>query len=269
LVESGCKRISVARQCELLGISRAGYYYQAVELSERDRRQLQMIDEEYTRRPFRGSRRMRDYLHDQNEACCRDRARRLMRMLGLQAIYPKKRLSLKNKEHMKYPYLLRGLAIDRPDHVWCSDITYIRLRGGFVYLTAVMDWHSRFVLSWDLSITLDTEFCVTALDRALERSRPEIFNTDQGCQYTSLQFTDRLKEHGIQISMDGRGRCFDNIMIERLWRSVKYEEVYLKEYASVRDCRDSLGKYFEFYNRERRHQGLDLWTPWEVYQSGI
>ncbi len=269
MIEPGCKRISIARQCELIGISRASYYYQAVELSERDRRQLRTIDEEYTRHPFRGSRRMRDYLHDQGETACRDRVRRLMRMLGLQAIYPKKRLTLENKEHKKYPYLLRDLAIERPDHVWCSDITYIRLRGGFVYLTAVMDWHSRFVLSWDLSITLDTEFCMTALDRALESSRPEIFNTDQGCQYTSIQFTDRLKEHGIQISMDGRGRCFDNIMIERLWRSVKYEEVYLKEYASVRDCRDSLGKYFEFYNRERRHQGLDLWTPWEVYESGI
>jgi putative transposase len=269
LVEPDCKRISIARQCELIGISRASYYYQAVELNEQDRRQLRMIDEEYTRHPFRGSRRMRDYLHDQGETSCRDRVRRLMGMLGLQAIYPKKRLSLENKEHKKYPYLLRGLTIDRPDHVWCSDITYIRLRGGFVYLTAVMDWHSRFVLSWDLSITLDTEFCMTALDRALESSRPEIFNTDQGCQYTSIQFTDRLKEHGIQISMDGRGRCFDNIMIERLWRSVKYEEVYLKEYASVRDCRDSLGKYFEFYNRERRHQGLGLWTPWEVYRSGI
>ncbi len=187
---------------------------------------------------------MRDWLEDQNELTCRDRVRRLMRLLGLEAIYPKKRLSLENKAHEKYPYLLRGLRIDRPDQVWCSDITYIRLRGGFVYLTAVMDWHSRFVLSWDLSITLDTEFCVTALDRALERSRPEIFNTDQGCQYTSHQFTDRLKESGVQISMDGRGRCFDNIMIERLWRSVKYEEVYLTEYASVWDCRTALRRYW-------------------------
>ena len=212
---------------------------------------------------------MRDWLHDQDEPICRDRVRRLMGRLGLQAIYPKKRLSLGNKEHKKYPYLLRGLRIDRPDHVWCSDITYIRLKGGFVYLTAVMDWHSRFVLSWDLSITLDTEFCITALDRALEHSRPEIFNTDQGCQYTSRQFTDRLKESGVQVSMDGRGRCFDNIMIERLWRSVKYEEVYLKEYASVWDCRNALRTYFEFYNHERRHQSLDRRTPWDVYQSGV
>ncbi len=211
---------------------------------------------------------MRDYLEDQGEPAGRERVGRLMRMLGLQAIYPKKRLSLGNKEHPKYPYLLRGLRIDRPDHVWCSDITYIRLSGGFVYLTAVMDWHSRFVLSWDLSITLDTEFCTTALDRALERSRPEIFNTDQGCQYTSHQFTDRLKESGVRISMDGRGRCFDNIMIERLWRSVKYEEVYLKQYASVWDCRNALRPYF-VYNHERRHQGLGRRTPWDVYQSGV
>jgi len=269
LVEPGRRRLPIARQCELLGLPRSSYYYEARPLSERDLRQMRMIDEEYTRHPFRGSRRMRDWLQDQREPTCRDRVRRLMRLLGLQAIYPKKRLSLGNTTHEKYPYLLRGLGIDRSDHVWCSDITYIRLTGGFVYLTAVMDWHSRFVLSWELSITLDTEFCVTALDRALERSRPEIFNTDQGCQYTSHQFTDRLKESGVRISMDGRGRCFDNIMIERLWRSVKYEEVYLKEYASVWDCRDALRTYFEFYNHERRHQGLARRTPWDVYQSGV
>lgn len=230
---------------------------------------MRLIDEEYTRRPVRGSRRMRDYLQEQGETVCRDRVRRLMRKLGLQAIYPKKRLSLGKEAHKKYPYLLGGLTIERPDHVWCSDITYIRLKGGYVYLTAVMDWHSRCVLSWDLSITLDTEFCVTALERALERSRPEIFNTDQGSQYTSHQFTGRLKEAGIRISMDGRGRVFDNIMIERLWRSVKQEEVYLKEYVSVWDCRTQLGAYFEFYNHERRHYGLDRRTPWSVYTQGV
>lgn len=230
---------------------------------------MRLIDEEYTRHPFFGSRRMRDYLEDRGEPACRDRVRRLMRMLGLQAIYPKKRLSLGNKEHEKYPYLLRGVSIDRPDQVWCSDITYIRLRGGFVYLTAVMDWRSRYVLSWELSITLDAEFCVSALDRALSGGSPEIFNTDQGSQYTSHDFTSRLKEAGVRISMDGRGRCFDNIMIERLWRNVKYEEVYLKEYASVRDCRDSLREYFEFYNHERRHRGLGRRTPWDVYRTGV
>ena len=252
----------------MLGLPRSSYYYEAKPPSDRDLRQMRLIDEEYTRRPVRGSRRMRDYLEDQGETACRDRVRRLMRQLGLAAIYPKKRLSLGNKAHEKYPHLLHDISIGRPDHVWCSDITYIRLKGGFVYLTAVMDWHSRYVLSWDLSITLDAEFCVTALDRALELGRPEIFNTDQGSQYTSYQFTGRLQEAGVRISMDGRGRCFDNIMIERLWRSVKQEEVYRKEYTSVWDCRTQLQDYFEFYNHERRHYGLDRRTPWTVYRTG-
>lgn len=175
-----------------MGLSRSSYYDSSSGCSERDLRQMRLIDEEYTRHPFRGSRRMRDYLKDQGERVCRDRVRRLMRLLGLEAIYPKKRLSVGNQEHRKYPYLLRGLRIERPNHVWCSDITYVRLAGGFVYLTAVMDWGSRLVLSWELSITLDSEFCVRALDRALEGSRPVIFNTDQGSQYTSCEFTDRL-----------------------------------------------------------------------------
>lgn len=175
-----------------MGLSRSSYYDSSSGCSERDLRQMRLIDEEYTRHPFRGSRRMRDYLKDQGEGVCRDRVRRLMRLLGLEAIYPKKRLSVGNQEHRKYPYLLRGLRIERPNHVWCSDITYVRLAGGFVYLTAVMDWGSRLVLSWELSITLDSEFCVRALDRALEGSRPVIFNTDQGSQYTSCEFTDRL-----------------------------------------------------------------------------
>ena len=258
----------MSRQCELLGLPRSSYYYRAAPRDERDVRQLRMIDEEYTRHPFYGSRRLRDYLCDQGEPVCRDRVRHLMRQLGLQAVYPRKRLSLENKEHRKYPYLLRGVTIERPNHVWCSDITYIRLKGGFVYLTAVMDWGSRLVLSWELSITLETEFCLSALNRALSGSRPEIFNTDQGSQYTSAEFTGRLQEAGVRISMDGRGRAFDNIMIERLWRSVKYEEVYLKDYASVGECRRNLRSYFEFYNHERRHQGLGRRTPWEVYQSG-
>ena len=269
MVEPDNSRISVARQCELLGVSRSSYYYQSQPLSDRDQRQMRLIDEEYTRHPFFGGRRLSRWLCDQGEPACRERVGRLMRILGLEAIYPKKRLSLGNKGHKKYPYLLRGLRIDRPDQVWCSDITYIRLRGGFVYLTAVMDWHSRFVLSWELSITMDSEFCVSTLDRALEGARPEIFNTDQGSQYTSDDFTGRLKRDGIQISMDGRGRCFDNIMIERLWRSVKYEEVYLKDYVSVRACREELSAYFAFYNHERRHQSLERRTPWEVYQLGV
>ena len=269
MVEPGNSRIGVTRQCELLGISRSCFYYQSRPMSERDLRQMRLIDEEYTRHPFFGSRRLSGWLGDQGDPAGRERVRRLMRILGLEAIYPKKRLTLENKEHKKYPYLLRGLRIDRPDQVWCSDITYLRLRGGFVYLTAVMDWHSRCVLSWELSNTMGSEFCVSALDRALERSRPDIFNTDQGSQYTSDDFTGRLEEEEIRISMDGRGRCFDNIMIERLWRSVKYEEVYLKDYVSVRECRDSLNDYFTFYNHERRHQSLACRTPWNVYQSGV
>ncbi len=269
MVEPDNPRISVTRQCALLGISRSSYYYQSRPMSERDLTQMRLIDEEYTRHPFCGARRLSLWLGEKGEPAGRERVGRLMRILGLEAIYPKKRLSLENKEYKKYPYLLRGLRIDRPDHVWCSDITYIRLRGGFVYLTAVMDWHSRFVLSWDLSITMDCEFCVSTLDCALERGRPEIFNTDQGSQYASGDFTGRLRRDGIQISMDGRGRCFDNIMIERLWRSVKYEEVYLKDYESVRDCRDALRAYFAYYNRERRHQSLERRTPWDVYRSGV
>jgi putative transposase len=252
-----------------LGLSRSAYYYRPHPLSDKDLQLMRLIDEEYTRHPFRGSRRMVDWLGDQGHVVGRDRVRRLMRLLGLQAIYPKKRLSLQNKEHDKYPYLLRSLSIERPNQVWCSDITYIRLRGGFVYLTAVMDWYSRCVLSWELSNTMDTEFCVTALERALSAARPEIFNTDQGSQYTSEAFTSCLKAASVQISMDGRGRVFDNIMIERLWRSVKYETVYLMDYLSMYECRQSLASYFEFYNHERRHQGLGRRTPWSVYALGV
>lgn len=269
MVEPGNGRLSVARQCELLGLSRSGYYYRSRPVSKDDLWLMQLIDEEYTRHPFFGTRRLADWLGVQGHAVGRDHVRSLMRRLNIAAIYPKKDLSLQNKAHKKYPYLLSGLPIKTPNHVWCSDITYIRLRGGFVYLVAVMDWYSRYVLSWDLSITLDAEFCVAALDRALWAAQPEIFNTDQGSQYTSDSFTSRLKEASVRISMDGKGRAFDNIMIERLWRSVKYEEVYLKDYVSVQDCRRSLAAYFQFYNHERRHQGLACRTPWDVYQMGV
>lgn len=268
MIESGNARLTIARQCELLGMSRSGYYYRPHAVSEEDLLLLRLIDEKYTRHPFFGTRRLVDWLGTQGHAVGRDRVRSLMQQLGIAAIYPKKRLSQGNTEHPKYPYLLSGLSIETPNHVWCSDITYIRLRGGFVYLVAVMDWYSRFVLSWDLSITLDADFCVTTLDRALADAQPQIFNTDQGSQYTSESFTSRLKEACVRISMDGKGRAFDNIMIERLWRSVKYEEVYLKDYVSVQDCRRSLAAYFEFYNRERRHQGLGCRTPWDVYRAG-
>jgi putative transposase len=190
-----------------------------------------------------------------------------MRLMGIEAIYPKKRLSLGDSRHKKYPYLLKGLTIDRPDQVWATDITYIRMRHGFVYLVAILDWFSRYVVSWAVSITLEVEFCVEALHTALSISRPEIFNSDQGSQFTSGSFTGVLEAHGVTISMDGKGRAFDNIFIERLWRSVKYEEVYLKDYDSVRDAVQNLRAYFQFYNQDRRHQSLGYRTPHEVYTS--
>jgi putative transposase len=188
-----------------------------------------------------------------------------MRLMGLEAIYPKRRLSRPGSEFQRFPYLLRGLRIDRPDQVWATDITYIRLRRGFVYLVAVMDWFSRYVIAWEVSLTMEADFCVAALRRALERRRPEIFNSDQGSQFTSVGFTEVLQSAGVCISMDGRGRVFDNIMVERLWRSVKYEEVYLKDYATPREARSNLGEYFVFYNDERPHQSLGYATPREVY----
>ena len=228
---------------------------------------MRLIDEEYTRHPFYGSRRLSDWLKDQEHPASRDKVRRIMKLMGLEAIYPKKRLSLRNKEHKTYPYLLRNLEIDHPDHVWASDITYIRLRRGFAYLVAVMDWFSRFVLAWELSLSLDSSLCVRALKKALSRSRPEIFNSDQGIQYTSCAFVDVLKHEDIRISMDGQGRAFDNIMVERLWRTVKYEEVYLKDYEDYQNARYNLEAYFDFYNQERRHSSLGKKTPMQVYEQ--
>ena len=229
---------------------------------------MRLMDEIFTKRPYFGSRRLRDALRDRGHPIGRDHVRRLMRLMGLEAIYPKRRLSVKNGDHTVYPYLLRGLAISRPDHVWCSDITYIRLRGGFAYLVAVMDWFSRYVLSWELSMSLESGFCVSALRTALLGSRPSIFNSDQGCQYTSAAFTAVLLEAGVRISMDGRGRVFDTIMIERLWRTVKYEEVFLKDYTHLFAARASLGEYIGFYNEERRHSALAGQTPSAVYWDG-
>ncbi len=211
---------------------------------------MRLIDEQYLRRPFYGSRRMREWLKSQGHPVCRDRVRRLMRLMGIEAIYPRPRLSVRDTEQSRYPYLLRDLRIDHPDQVWVADITYIRLRRGFAYLVAVMDWYSRYVLSWEQSLTLETEFCVAALNCALNGSAPEIFNTDQGSQFTSEAFTGKLQEAGIRISMDGRGRTCDNIMVESLWRSVKYEEVYLKDYENLLDARQGLAEYFLFYNTE-------------------
>jgi putative transposase len=226
---------------------------------------MRLLDEQYTRTPFYGTRKMTAWLQTQGYEVNRKRVMRLLRQMGLEAVYPKPRLSLPGLTQQRYPYLLRGMSITRCNQVWSCDITYIRLQRGFVYLMAVIDWFSRYVLSWEVSITLDTSFCLEALDRALKITTPEIFNSDQGVQFTSAEFTNRLKAAEIRISWDGRGRALDNIFVERLWRSVKYEEVYLKDYQSVADAVSNLRAYFTFYNQERLHQALDYQTPAQVY----
>jgi putative transposase len=242
------------------------YYEPAVE-SEENLRLMGLIDKQYTGYPFYGSRRMTAWLNnDKAETVNRKRVQRLMRLMGLEAIYPKPKLSA-GRKHKIYPYLLRGVSIDRPDQVWSTDITYVGLPGGFVYLTAVIDWHSRYVLSWELSNTLDGSFCLEALEVALSKGRPEVFNTDQGTQFTAEAFTSRLEQAGVKVSMDGKGRCLDNVFVERLWRSVKYEDTYLKGYESVPQLRSGLSVYFGFYNQQRRHQSLDYRTPQEVYRA--
>lgn len=263
---------NVRRQCELLGLSRSTAYYQNRFDPQRrafELKLLGLIDQLYTDQPSRGRYGMRDALAEEhNITVNHKRIRRLMRKLGIEAIYPKprKNTSIANKEHKKYPYLLSNIEIDRPDQVWCADITYIRLDGGFVYLVAIMDWYSRCVLSWELSNTMDAGFCVEALQRALATGRrPDIFNTDQGSQFTSEAFTGLLTKHGIAISMDGVGRAFDNIMVERLWRTVKYEDVYIRDYKNPAEARFGLGRYFEYYNHRRRHRSLGRKTPTAVY----
>jgi len=259
--------ITVSRQCELLGLSRSGYYYQPQGESALNEHLMRCIDEEYTRHPFYGVKRMTGWLLGQGYEVNEKRVRRLLRLMGIMAIYPKPHLSGAVPRPVAYPYLLRGLQITRPDQVWATDITYVRMQKGFVYLVAVMDLFSRYVLSWEVSTTLETEFCRGALDRALCISTPEIFNSDQGVQFTSEDFTGRLKNAGIRISWDGRGRAYDNIFVERLWRSVKYEEVYLKDYSTVREAVRELNAYFRFYNTERLHQSLGYQTPWDVYRG--
>ena len=267
-IEPAHQRLSIVRQCELVGLPRSSYYRKgpAGRESAENFELMCLIDEEYTRHPFYGSRKLRDYLIRQGYQVNRKRVRRLMQLMGLVSIAPKPNTSRPSPKHKVYPYLLRGLDINRPNQVWCSDITYIRLDHGFVFLTVVMDWYSRYVLSWEVSITMEEHFCVSALESALRRyGEPEIFNTDQGSQYTGKSFTGALKEHGIRISMDGKGRAMDNIMVERLWRSVKYEDVYVKDYGGVQELISGLRTYFEFYNHERPHQGLGSKTPAEVY----
>jgi putative transposase len=260
--------ISVRRQCELLGLCRASLYYTPVELSAADRQLMEAIDVEFTKTPFYGARKIARELCKKGWAVGRKRVRTLMRIMGLAAVVPTKNTSKRNPEHKVYPYLLRGVAVNRVNQVWSMDITYIRLGKGFAYLAAVMDWHSRYVIAWRLSNTLTTDFCVECLKDALEYGKPEVFNTDQGCQFTSEEFTRVLLDAGIKISMDGRGRALDNIFVERLWRSVKYENVYLKGYTTIPEAQEGLREYFDFYNMERSHQALDYKTPWGMY-SGV
>jgi len=255
----------VYRQCELIGLVRSSYYYKPRYFRSDDLKVMRLIDEQYTKTPFYGIRRITAVLRRLGHITNHKKVARLMRVMGLEAIYPKPRLSKSNKEHNKYPYLLKGMSIEKPNQVWSSDITYIRLIHGFVYLVAIMDWFSRYVLSWAVSNTLDVYFCLEALEKALKTNRPKIFNSDQGSQFTSDSFTSLLLENGIQISMDGRGRVYDNIFVERLWRTVKYEDVYLKDYSDMRDVKAGLSNYFEFYNHERIHQALDNKTPGEIY----
>lgn len=265
MIEPQYPQIPLGRQCELLGLARSTYYYQPLPPSELNLVLMRLIDEQYTKTPFYGVPRMTAWLRKQGYQINHKRVERLMRLMGLEAVYPKRSLSIPSKEHKIYPYLLRGVNVRQPDEVWCADITYIRMLRGFLYLVAIMDWYSRYVLAWELSITMEKEFCISVRDRALKISIPRIFNTDQGSQFTSTDFTSRLEHNGIAISMDGRGRVFDNIFIERLWRTVKYEEVYLHDYHDGAEARRRLSTYFEFYNTERIHSSLGDLTPLEVY----
>jgi putative transposase len=266
LIEVDHPQLSVRRQCALLGLARSTLYYQPAPETAENLKLMRLIDEEYTAHPFFGSRRMTIRLQRQGQLVNRKRVQRLMRLMGLQAIYPKPKLSV-GAGHKVYPYLLRGVAIVRADQVWSTDITYIPLPTGFMYLAAVIDWYSRYVLAWRLSNTLDGSFCLDMLDEALRLGKPEVFNTDQGVQFTAEAFTGRLLAAGVAVSMDGRGRCLDNVFVERLWRSVKYEDVYIKGYETVPQLERGLGGYFSFYNRERPHQSLENRTPEAVYRA--
>jgi putative transposase len=262
--------LPVSQQCRLLAVSRAAVYRKPAEVSTEDLALMALIDRQYLARPYYGSRRMAAWLATQGHIVNRKRVQRLMRLLGLVAIYQRPNTSKPAAAHKVYPYLLGGIAIERINQVWCSDVTYIPMAKGFLYLVVIMDWVSRAVLAWRLSNTLGADFCVEALEEALVRyGRPEIFNTDQGSQFTSDDFTGTLKRHGIMISMDGKGRCMDNIFVERLWRSLKYEEVYLNAYASVAEAKAGIGAWLSFYNNERQHQSLGYRTPRQIYDENL
>ena len=265
LIDAEHPQLSVRRQCALLGLNRSSLYYEPAAETAENLRLMRLIDQEYTDCPFYGSRRMTAWLVQAGEEVNRKRVQRLMRLMGLEAVYPKPRLSQAGRGQRIYPYLLRNVRIERADQVWSADITYVPLTSGFMYLAAVIDWYSRYVIAWRLSNTLDGLFCLEMLDEALRQGQPEVFNTDQGVQFTAEAFTGRLVSAGVAVSMDGRGRCLDNVFVERLWRSVKYENVYLRGYETVAQLQQGLGRYFPFYNEERLHQSLAYRTPAMVY----
>lgn len=271
MIDANHPQLSVRRQCELLGVSRSAYYHRPAGETPENLELMRLIDEQHLRCPFFGRRQMTDWLRLKGHKVNAKRVRRLMSLMGLEAVFPGRKTTIVNREHRVYPYLLRGIDIAHPNHVWSADITYIPMSEGFMYLVAVIDWYSRHVLSWELSNTMDSSFCVEALLGAFECAgdTPKIFNTDQGAQFTSLAFTSKLEDRNIQISMDGKGRALDNVFIERLWRTLKYEEVYLKSYDSVAELRSSLADYFDFYCNERPHQALDGQTPASVYRAAI
>ena len=262
--------LSVVKQCQLLGVSRSSVYYQREPIAEEDLAVMRLLDEMHLARPFLGSRRLVDELHVRGYRVNRKRVQRLMQLIGIEATYPKPRTSTPNKAHEVYPYLLRDLVPERANQVWVSDITYVPMARGFCYLVAIMDLYSRKILSWQLSNTLDSRFCVQALEEASRKyGKPAIFNTDQGAQFSARAFTSVLEQHALQISMDGKGRWIDNVFIERLWRSLKYEEVYLYAYSDLRQARQGIKRYIRYYNYERRHSSLDKQTPHEVYASSV
>lgn len=260
--------MSISRQCQLLKLPRSSYYYESSPVSDEILSLMKSIDQLHLERPYMGSRQMRDRLRDQGFEVNRKKVQRLMRLMGIIAIYPKPRTSLANKAHVVYPYLLKNITIERPNQVWVSDITYLPMHRGFCYLVAIMDLFSRKILTWRLSNTLDTRFCTEALNEALATyPKSDIFNTDQGAQFTSTEFTTILKQHDIQISMDSKGRWIDNVFIERFWRSLKYEEVYLRAYQSIPEAKAYISDYIQDYNHYRRHSSLDYQTPQSVYNQ--
>jgi putative transposase len=269
LVSHNNSDMSIFRQCELLDLNRSTYYLPPATESEENLRLMRLIDEQYLKTPFYGSRRMTAFLERRGEMINRKRVQRLMALIGLEGLHPGRRTTVADPDARAYPYLLRDRVLTRVDEVWSSDITYVPMKRGFMYLTAVIDWFSRYVLSWRLSNTMDARFCLEALEEALSQGRPEIFNTDQWSQFTSREYTGRLEAAGVAVSRDGRGRALDNVFVERLWRSVKYEDIYIKDYDHVIDLEAGLSAYFRFYDEERLHQSLDYRTPGEVYREGL